>query len=175
MKIKLTERELRSYIKNILKESEYNQDSSLDYIKAKLANELPINVISERVDRFMNTFKLEYEELMNVVLPAVCKMIGEAENIYDVSQMKVDANLLENEIDFYMPIKNEHSSLKYDLEEKNIVEEFQEFINLNGGVNSRMFEVNYDASESGFRVTILTTPSMRLALTIYELLSENDF
>lgn len=175
MKIRLTERELRSYIKNILKESEYNQDSSLDSIKYKLADELPINVVSEKIDRLMSSFKSDYEELMNVVLPAVYKVIDEGKNIYDVSQMKLDINLMDDEISFYLPIKNEHSDLQYDLEEKNIVEEFQEFINLNSGINSRTFEVIYDASESGFRVTILTAPSMRLVLTIYGLLSENNF
>lgn len=175
MKIRLTEKELRSYIKSVLNESEYDQGGSLDYIKAKLADELPINVISERVERLMSTFKLEYEELMNVVLPAVYQMIGEAENIYDVSNMKVDVNLMGDEIDFYIPIKNAYLNLQYDLENKNAVEELQDLINVNGGINSRTFEVTYDASENGFRVRILTTPSMRLALTIYELLSGTDF
>lgn len=175
MKVKLTERELRSYIKKVLNESEYNQDSSLNSIKDRLADELPVNSISEKVDRLMGAFKSDYEELMNVILPAVYKVIDEGKNIYDVSQMKLEANLIENEISFYLPIKNEYSNLQYDLEEKNIVEKFQDLIKLNGGVDSRMFEVNYDASENGFRVSILTAPSMRLVLTIYELLSENDF
>lgn len=175
MRIKLTERELRSYIKKVLNESEYNQDSSLNSIKDRLADELPVNFISEKVDRLMGAFKSDYEELMNVILPAVYKVIDEGKNIYDVSQMKLEVNLIENEISFYLPIKNEHSNLQYDLEEKNVVEEFQEFINLNSGINSRTFEVTYDASESGFRVSILTAPSMRLVLTIYGLLSENNF